>query len=83
MSVAHKKDRHSNTMVEHSSCKHKVEGLTPGLPCLTKVVHSLEGYDLRPPVPHNWIIKGSAMCYHVCVVMHVKDPQLFFVKSRA
>ena len=28
----------------------------------------------------SWFIKGSAMCYHVCAIMHVKDPKLSVVR---
>ena len=27
----------------------------------------------------NWFIKGSALCYHVCAIMHVKDTWLSVV----
>ena len=33
-----------------------------------------------PACASNWFIRGHAMCYHVCVITHVKDPQLSVVK---
>ena len=38
------------------------------------------GYRLLSSSAANWFIKGCAMCYHVYMIMHVKDPQLFLVR---
>ena len=73
--------RGCSTMVVFVS-QEEGRGFDPTLPCLRKVAHSHEGDDLHLPVLHNWIIKGSAMCYHVCVIMNGKNPQRLFVKSR-
>ena len=31
-------------------------------------------HQLAPATAANWFCKGCAMCYHVYVIMHVKDP---------
>ena len=33
-------------------------------------------YGLAPASATDWSIKGNAMCCHVCVLIHVYDPQL-------
>ena len=33
------------------------------------------------PVLHDWCNKGHGMCYHVCGVVHIKDPLLRIRKS--
>ena len=33
------------------------------------------------PVLHDWCTKGSGMCYHVCGVVHIKDPLLLIGNS--
>ena len=74
----------SSSAVEHLSVKRA-----------TRVRHSVEALDLErlhvhwcamdlpQPVLYNWFIKGGTMYYHVCVIMHVKEPQSFIAKSRA
>ena len=37
--------------------------------------------NLLPPVtPTKWSNKGCDVCYHVCVIKHVKDPYLSVVR---
>ena len=31
-------------------------------------------HQLAPASAFDWFNKGHAMCYYVCVIMHVKDP---------
>ena len=31
-------------------------------------------HQCAPAGAADWFIKGCAMCYYVCVIMHVKDP---------
>ena len=31
-------------------------------------------YQLAPTCATNWLTKDSVMCYHIYVIMHVKDP---------
>ena len=33
------------------------------------------------PVLHDWCNKGRGMCYHVCGMVHIKDPLLLTGKS--
>ena len=33
------------------------------------------------PVLHDWCNKGCGMCYHVCEMMHIKEPLLLIGKS--
>ena len=33
------------------------------------------------PVLHDWCNKGRGMCYHVCGMVHIKEPLLLIVKS--
>ena len=33
------------------------------------------------PVLHDWCNKGHGMCYHVCGIMHIKEPLLLIAKS--
>ena len=33
-----------------------------------------------PDSAANWYNKGCALCYHVYVILHVKDPHLFVIK---
>ena len=33
------------------------------------------------PVFHDWCNKGRGMCYHVCGMMHIKEPMLLIGKS--
>ena len=37
-------------------------------------------HQLAPASAADWFNKGRAMCSHVCVIMHVKDPELFVVR---
>ena len=37
-------------------------------------------HQLAPASAANWFHKGRAMCYHVLVIMHVKDPQLSVIR---
>ena len=74
----------SSAAVEHLSVKraarvrHAVEALD-----LERLHVHWCAMDLPQPVQYNWFIKGGAMCYHVCVIMHVKEPQSLIAKSRA
>ena len=36
---------------------------------------------LIPAGSHDWCNKGCGMCYHVCGVMHIKDPLMLIEKS--
>ena len=38
-------------------------------------------YFLFQPVLHDWCNKGRDMCYHVCGMMHIKEPLLLIEKS--
>ena len=33
------------------------------------------------PVLHDWCIKGRVMHYHLCGIMHIKEPLLLIGKS--
>ena len=33
------------------------------------------------PVFHDWCNKGRGMCYHVCGMVHIKEPLLLIDKS--
>ena len=33
------------------------------------------------PVIHDWCNKGRGMCYHVCGMVHIKEPLLLIGKS--
>ena len=33
------------------------------------------------PVLHDWCNKGRGMCYHVCGIVHIKEPLLSIGKS--
>ena len=39
-----------------------------------------ENHRLAPTIAADWFNKGHAMCYHVYVTMHVKDPLLSVVR---
>ena len=39
-------------------------------------IHSLTACHRIAPASADWFKKGRAMCNHVCVILHVKDPQL-------
>ena len=41
---------------------------------------SIELFLVRP-VLHDWCNKGRGMCYHVCGMMHIKEPLLLIGKS--
>ena len=38
--------------------------------------HSTGVLSTRPTSVADWFIEGSAMCYHVCVILHIKDSLL-------
>ena len=40
-------------------------------------------YFLFQPVLHNWCNKGSAMCYPVCRMVHIKESLLLIEKRVA
>ena len=49
----------------------------------TSTIHSLSAYhQIAPASAAGLFIKGRAMCYHVCVTMHVQDPLLFVAGHR-
>ena len=43
--------------------------------CFEHVNNSLANYS-RLAIATDWFNKGHAVCYHVYVIMHVKDPQI-------
>ena len=44
-------------------------------------IHTLsERYKLAPSSATDWFVKGCAMCYHVYVILYVKDLQLYILK---
>ena len=50
---------------------------TASLKCVLKCLqmHSFQ------PVLHDWCNKGRGMCYHVCGMVHIKEPLLLIGKS--
>ena len=55
--------------------------LKPGMLCLfEKGKYNTSELLTCPANATDWFIKGSAKCYHVYVIMHVKDPQLFVIR---
>ena len=44
------------------------------------VDNSLACHYLAPASATDWFMKGRVMCYHVYVIMHVKDPELSVVR---
>ena len=44
------------------------------------MVESL-GYFSFQPMLHDWCNKGRGMCYHVCGMVHIKEPLLLIGKS--
>ena len=34
-------------------------------------------------MPHDWVNKGRGMCYHVCAMMHIKEPLLLIAHVAA
>ena len=45
---------------------------------MNHAVHAL--YCLLPASATDWFIKGHAMNYHVHVIVHIKDLQLFVIR---
>ena len=41
----------------------------------------LLSYFLFQSVLHDWYNKGRGMCYHVCGMVHIKEPLLLIGKS--
>ena len=37
---------------------------------------------VRITYPHFWYIKGCGMCYHICGMMHIKEPLLLVGKLK-
>ena len=45
---------------------------------LVLTVHTISAcHRLAAASAANWSIKGYTMCYHVYVIMHIKDPTYF------
>ena len=47
------------------------------------ILHGVDplSYFSFQPVPHDWYNKGRGMCYHVCGMVHIKEPLLLIRKS--
>ena len=41
---------------------------------------TIDGLSTHPTSAAYWLKKGSVMCYHVWLMMHVKDPKLYAVR---
>ena len=41
----------------------------------------IELFLVPAKVLHDWCNKGRDMCYHVCGMMHIKEPLLLIVES--
>ena len=44
------------------------------------MVNPLSHFSFQP-VLHDWCNKGRGMCYHVCAMVHIKEPLLLIGKS--
>ena len=47
------------------------------------ILHEVDplSYFSFQPVLHDWCNKGRGMCYHVCGMVHIKEPLLLIDKS--
>ena len=47
------------------------------------ILHGVDrlSYFSFHPVLHDWCNKGCGMCYHVCGMVHIKEPLLLIDKS--
>ena len=47
------------------------------------ILHGVDplSYFSFQPVLHDWCNKGLGMCYHVCGMVHIKEPLLLIDKS--
>ena len=47
------------------------------------ILHGVDplSYFSFQPVLHDWCNKGRSMCYHVCGMVHIKEPLLLIDKS--
>ena len=51
--------------------------------CMQTILHGVDplSYFSFQPVLHDWRNKGRGMCYHVCGMVHIKEPLLLIGKS--
>ena len=42
----------------------------------------IELFLVRQPMLHDWCNKDRRMCYHVCEMVHIKEPLLLIENSR-
>ena len=64
------KGQEYSTMVSVSVCRASCPGLSP----VRSVWDTIEMLLTCSNSATDWFIKGHVMCYHVYVIMHVKDP---------
>ena len=46
-----------------------------------RLLFPINSYSLFQPLLHDWCNKGCGMCYHVCGMVHIKEPLLLIGKS--
>ena len=69
--------RGNTILVSVSVCQAGRPGSNPARSaCFGKVRFFQQVIDLFPRLVHQRLF----MCYHVCVIMHVKDPYVYFVR---
>ena len=71
MSERSTSELHPAPLIEESSC---------GLSDRSFMVDPLSNFSFQP-VLHDWCNKGCGMCYHVCWMVHIKEPLLLIGKS--
>ena len=59
---------------------HNAPGGMPQIPPRLSCSDPLSYFSLKP-VLHDWCNKGRGMCYHVCGMVHIKEPLLLIGKS--